>query len=314
MDYLWLLNNILFVVLLFPDMPCITRGPQGFTKTKGVESLHPVSITRFPLTRFSPGSGLLRNPFVHRWRLKFSRVWVRKDGDLLTEIGCSQQPGTKSASGLAENQSSTARCVPRSGLHVIYNVRASEEMSRTFVCAVWKSNWKVISLPNRSAPPGLAPAPPCPALSRPGPPSRARPRLALPPGGMFGFWIRQIPGHPLHENGLQRQVSVDTLVSSQGGTAAVVPVINRLSTVRCVPPMGLHRISFVRASEETFRTAIFDALEGKRDGCLLGEQTRRRPVLPRPAQPRLAATPCAAPPRRARGMSGFWIRQVFSIY
>ena len=28
--------------------------------------LHPVSITRFPLTRFSPGSGLLRNPLFHR--------------------------------------------------------------------------------------------------------------------------------------------------------------------------------------------------------------------------------------------------------
>ena len=27
--------------------------------------LHPVSTTRFPLTRFSPGSGLLRNPFVY---------------------------------------------------------------------------------------------------------------------------------------------------------------------------------------------------------------------------------------------------------
>ena len=26
--------------------------------------VHPVSITRFPLTRSSPGSGLLRNPFV----------------------------------------------------------------------------------------------------------------------------------------------------------------------------------------------------------------------------------------------------------
>ena len=25
--------------------------------------IHPVSITRFPLTRFSPGSGLLSNPF-----------------------------------------------------------------------------------------------------------------------------------------------------------------------------------------------------------------------------------------------------------
>ena len=28
-------------------------------------SVHPVSITRFPLRRFSPGAGLLRNPFVH---------------------------------------------------------------------------------------------------------------------------------------------------------------------------------------------------------------------------------------------------------
>ena len=28
--------------------------------------VHPVSITRFPLSRFSPGAGLLRNPFVHR--------------------------------------------------------------------------------------------------------------------------------------------------------------------------------------------------------------------------------------------------------
>ena len=27
-------------------------------------AIHPVSITRFPLSRFSPGAGLLRNPFV----------------------------------------------------------------------------------------------------------------------------------------------------------------------------------------------------------------------------------------------------------
>ena len=49
--------------------------------------IHPVSITRFPLTRFSPGAGLLRNPFVHR-SLRFSRVWVRKDGNLVMETGC----------------------------------------------------------------------------------------------------------------------------------------------------------------------------------------------------------------------------------
>ena len=28
-----------------------------------VNSVHPVSITRFPLRRFSPGAGLLRNRF-----------------------------------------------------------------------------------------------------------------------------------------------------------------------------------------------------------------------------------------------------------
>ena len=51
-------------------------------------SIHPVSITRFPLTRFSPGAGLLRNPFVTLATLRFSRGWVRKDGNLVTETGC----------------------------------------------------------------------------------------------------------------------------------------------------------------------------------------------------------------------------------
>ena len=30
------------------------------------QHVHPVSITRFPLRRFSPGAGLRRNPYVHR--------------------------------------------------------------------------------------------------------------------------------------------------------------------------------------------------------------------------------------------------------
>ena len=46
-------------------------------------SMHPVSITRFPLRRFSPGAGLLRNPFF-----LLARGWVRKDGSLLRETGC----------------------------------------------------------------------------------------------------------------------------------------------------------------------------------------------------------------------------------
>ena len=48
---------------------------------------------------------------------------------------------------------------------------------------------------------------------------------------------------------------------------------------------GLRRISLVRASEESFRTFVSDALEGTRDG-FLDEPIRRRPVLPDPARPR----------------------------
>ena len=55
---------------------------------------------------------------------------------------------------------------------------------------------------------------------------------------------------------------------------------------------------------------MFDALEGTRVGCLLGEPIRRRPVLPGSAPPRPAVPPCAAPSRPVRGMSGFWIRQI----
>ena len=53
---------------------------------------HPVSIARLPLRRFSPGAGLLKNPFVHRQWLRFSRGWVRKDGNLLSETGCTPAP------------------------------------------------------------------------------------------------------------------------------------------------------------------------------------------------------------------------------
>ena len=39
-----------------------------------------------------------------------------------------------------------------------------------------------------------------------------------------------IPGHALHEKGLQRQIGVSTLVSSQERRALAIPLINRLST------------------------------------------------------------------------------------
>ena len=62
-------------------------------------------------------------------------------------------------------------------------------------------------------------------------------------------------------------------------------MINRLPTADFVPAFGLHRISLVRASEETFRRLVLEALEGTRDACLLGEQFCWHPILPDPAPP-----------------------------
>ena len=78
------------------------------------------------------------------------------------------------------------------------------------------------SLPAR---PGLAPPPRC-VPPRPDPP-------VVCPGFGLGKWI---PGHALHEKGLQRQIAVGTLVNSQQRRALLVPLINRGSTGRFVPP------------------------------------------------------------------------------
>ena len=45
------------------------------------------------------------------------------------------------------------------------------------------------------------------------------------------MWLPpHIPGHALHEKGLQRQKGVGPLVGSQERRALLVPLINRLST------------------------------------------------------------------------------------
>ena len=70
------------------------------------------------------------------------------------------------------------------------------------------------------------------------------------------------------------------------------------------PGFGLDKCScFQRHVQGVF----FDRLGCKKDACLLGEPTRRRPVGGPcwPAPPRPAVPPCAAPSRPARGMSGF---------
>ena len=63
------------------------------------------------------------------------------------------------------------------------------------------------------------------------------------------------------------------------------PRINRGSTADFVPAFGLHRISLVRAPEEAFGRRVFDALEGTRVPCPLGDQFCWHPVLPDPAPP-----------------------------
>ena len=55
--------------------------------------------------------------------------------------------------------------------------------------------------------------------------------------------MKKIPGHAVHEKGLQRQIGVGTLVSSQKERALLVPVINRLSTAGQPRVLFLHRLT-----------------------------------------------------------------------
>ena len=149
--------------------------------------------------------------------------------------------------------------------------------------------------PGRAEPSTSPPARPCAAPHRP-----AR--------GMSGFWTRQviIPRHALHEKGLQRQISVGTLVSSQERRALAVPLINRLSTA-CQPRVNRGSTAdFVLQSVYIgFRLFV---LPKKSPGQYLRfaggqerglfpvrvEQTASRPC---PTQPRPPSPPRRAPPR-----------------
>ena len=119
---------------------------------------------------------------------------------------------------------------------------------------------------------------------------------------MQGMSGEKILGHALHEKGIQRQKAVRTLVNSQQRRALAVPLLNSCSTADeplvngdFCSSTGLHRISFVRACEEMFRTVVYGTLEGYRDGWLPGRPKCRHPVLPSFALPRRA--PCTV--RRA---------------
>ena len=113
---------------------------------------------------------------------------------------------------------------------------------------------------------------------------------------MSGGGLLNVPGHALHEKGLQRQKSVGPLVSSQEHRALLVPLLNRLSTAGQPRVNRSFRSSVVFKYEldcscfrKNVQDSVFDSLEGKREGYLRAGSTQRRPVLPCPAPPRCPA-------------------------
>ena len=146
----------------------------------------------------------------------------------------------------------------------------------------WGARGSVV--PSACRPAGV---PPCPAPPRPAAPSCAP---------LLDSRIM-----PCMKKVCKGKEGAGPLASSQERRALAVPRIN------CwfCSPIGLHRISFVLASEDTYVPDRSARLEGARDGRLLGEPFHRRSVLPSPPAP-----PRRAPPRPAGGISGFWIRQI----
>ena len=101
------------------------------------------------------------------------------------------------------------------------------------------------------------------------------------------------PGHALHEKGLQRQIGVGTLVSSQERRALAVPLINRGSTADFVPPsvyIGLRL--FVLPKRHPGQCLRFAG--GQETGLSPG---RIGPTASSPTQPRPPSPPRRAPPR-----------------
>ena len=111
----------------------------------------------------------------------------------------------------------------------------------------------------------------------------------------------------MHEKGLQRQIGVGTLVSSQGRRALAVPLVNRLSTAGQPLVNRGSTADFVPPSVYIgFRLIV---LPKRRPGqCLrfAGGQERGLspgridPTASRPTQPRPPSPPRRAPPRPDR--------------
>ena len=109
--------------------------------------------------------------------------------------------------------------------------------------------------------------------------------------------MREFPDtYALREKGLQRQIAVGTLVSSQEQRAAVVPRINRLPTADKPRVLFFHRFiqGFVCSCvRRVVQTVVLDALEQERR-LIPG---RTDPSASSRVRPRSAPTSCCAPPR-----------------
>ena len=113
--------------------------------------------------------------------------------------------------------------------------------------------------------------------------------------------VALVPGHALHEKGLQGPKGDGPLVSSQDEERvrpADKPRTNCWSNADFVPPsvyIGFRLFVLLKSrsgllcSMPWVRAVVHDALGGTRDSCLLGEPFRRRPVLPGSAPPRCSA-------------------------
>ena len=119
-----------------------------------------------------------------------------------------------------------------------------------------------------------------------------------------------IPGHALHEKVLRtemkRRRSTGQQPKMKSGSA---PVVNRTFCFS----IGLHRIWLLRASEESFRTGVFDALEGTRGSCPWANRSVGVPSSPAPG-PRPAPPPRRAPrsdPPVVHVCSGFGFDKFF---
>ena len=106
-----------------------------------------------------------------------------------------------------------------------------------------------------------------------------------------------IPGHALHEKGLQRQIGVVTLVSSQERRALAVSLINRLSTADETVVNG----GFCSSVGFKYELDCSCFRRDVQDSCLRYLGGHERQISPGRTEPStsLPARPCAASPRPA---------------